>query len=99
MREYLEYNNTDDKRLIMICISEEAKTMRYSSTDIRREFMGLPIIRQFKSFKGTKIYLSEIIKICSIRKLAESGSFNLSNYSKYFKTVKEYNLFRRCNND
>ena len=96
MREYLEYNNTDDKRLIMICISEEAKTMRYSSTDIRRECIGLQIIRQFK---GTKISLSEVIKICSIRKLAESVSFNLSNYSKYFKTVKEYNLFRRCNND
>ena len=62
MREYLEYNNTDEKRLIMICISEEAKTMRYSSTDIRREYMGLPIIRQFKSFKGTKISLSEVNK-------------------------------------
>ena len=77
MREYLEFNNIDDKRLIMICISETARTMRYSSTDIRRECMGLPIICQFKSFKCTKISLSEVIKICSIRKLAESGSFNL----------------------
>lgn len=97
MREYLEYNNTDDKRLIMICISEEAKTMSYSSTDIRRECMGLPIIRQFKSFKGTKISLSEVIKICSIRKLAESVSFNLLNYSKYFEAIRNYD--RRYNND
>ena len=97
MGEYLEYNNTDDKRLIMICISEEAKTMRYYSTDIRRECMGLPIIRQFKSFKGTKISLSEVIKICSIRKLAESVSFNLLNYSKYFEDIRNYD--RRYNND
>ena len=97
MREYLEYNNTDDKRLIMICISEEAKTMRCFSTDIRRQCMGLPIIRQFKSFKGTKISLSEVIKICSIRKLAESVSFNLSNYSKYFEAIRNYD--RRYNND
>ena len=97
MREYLEYNNTDDKRRIMICISEEAKTMRYSSTDIRRECMGLPIIRQFKSFKGIKISLSEIIKICSIRKLAESVSFTLSNYSKSFEDIRNYD--RRYNND
>lgn len=99
MKEYLEFNNVGDKRLNMICISEKANTMRYSSTDIRRECMGLPIIHQFKNFKGIKISLSEVIKICSIRKLAKSGSFNLSNYSKYFKTVKEYNLFRRYNND
>ena len=97
MREYLEYNNTDDKRRIMICISEEAKTMRYSSTDIRRECMGLPIIRQFKSFKGAKISLSEAIKICSIRTLAESVSFNLPNYSKYFEAIRNYD--RRYNND
>ena len=97
MKEYLEFNNTDDKRLIIICISEEAKTMSYSSTDIRREFMGLPIICQFKSFKGTKISLSEVIKICSIRKLAESVSFNLSNYSKYFEAIRDYD--RRYNND
>jgi hypothetical protein len=50
MKEYLEYNNADDKRLIMICTLEEAKTMRCFSTDIRRQCMGLPIIRQFKSF-------------------------------------------------
>lgn len=97
MKEYLEFNNTNDKRLIMTCISEKACTMRYSSTDIRRECMGLPIIRQFKSFKGTKISLSEIIKICSIRKLAESGSFNLYNYSKYFEAIRNYD--RRYNND
>ena len=97
MKEYLEYNNTDDKRLIMICKSEEAKAMRYYSTDIPIECMGLPIIRQFKSFKGTKISLSEVIKICSIRKLAESVSFNLSNYSKYFEAIRNYD--RRYNND
>lgn len=77
MKEYLEFNNTDDKRLSMICVSERSNAMSFASTDIRRECIGLPIIRQFKSFKGTKIHLSEVIKICSIRKLAESGSFNL----------------------
>lgn len=97
MKEYLEYNNTDDKRLFMICISETARTMRYSSTDIRRECMGLPIIRQFKSFKGIKISLSEIIKICPFSKISKPGSLNLSNYSKYFKMARDYN--RRYNND
>ena len=97
MKEYLEYNNTDDKRLIMICISEEAKTMRFASTDIRREFMGLPIIRQFKSFKNIKIPLSKVIKICPFSKISKSGSLNLSNYSKYFKLAIDYD--RRYIND
>lgn len=97
MKEYLEFNNTNDKRLIMTCISEKARTMRYSSTDIRREYMGLPIIRQFKSFKKYKISLSEIIKICPFSKISKPGSHNLSNYSKYFKMVRDYN--RRYNND
>lgn len=97
MKEYLEYNNTDDKRLIMICISETARTMRYSSTDIRREFMELPIIRQFKSFKNIKMPLSKTIKICPFSKVSKPGSLNLSNYSKYFKLARDYN--RRYNND
>lgn len=98
MKEYLEYNNTDDKRLIMICTLEEAKTMRCFSTDIRRECMGLPIIiRQFKNFKNIKIPLSKTIKICPFSKISKSGSLNLSNYSKYFKIVRVYN--RRCYND
>lgn len=95
MKEYLEYNNTDDKRSIMICTLEEAKTMRCFSTDIRRECMGLPIIRQFKSFKGIKISLSEIIKTCPFSKISKSGSLNLSNYSKYFKMARDYD--RRYN--
>lgn len=97
MKEYLEYNNTDDKRLIMICILEEAKTMRCSSTDIRRECIGLPIICQFKKFKNTKMPLSKTIKIYSFRNLTKPGSLNLSNYSKYFKLARDYN--RRYNND
>lgn len=96
MKEYLEYN-TDDKRLIMICISEKAKTMRYSSTDIRRECMGLPIIRQFKNFKNIKMPLSKTIKIRLFSMISKSGSLNLSNYSKYFKLARDYN--RRYNND
>lgn len=95
MKEYLEYNNTDDKRLIMICISEKAKTMRYSSTDIRREYMGLPIIRQFKNFKNIKMPLSKTIKIRLFSKISKSGSLNLSNYSKYFKMARDYD--RRYN--
>lgn len=97
MKEYLEYNNTDDKRLFMICISETARTMRYSSTDIRRECMGLPIIRQFKKFKNSKMPLSKTLKIYPFSKISKSGSLNLSNYSKYFKMVRDYN--RRYNND
>ena len=97
MKEYLEYNNADDNRLIMICTLEEAKTMRCFSTDIRRQCMGLSIIRQFKSFKSTKISLSEIIKICPFNKISKLGSLNLSNYSKYFKMARDYN--RRYNND
>lgn len=95
MKEYLEYNNTDDKRLIMICISEKAKTMSYSSTDIRREYMGLPIIRQFKNFKNIKMPLSKTIKIRLFSKISKSGSLNLSNYSKYFKMARDYD--RRYN--
>lgn len=94
MKEYLEFNNID-KRLIMICISEKANTLHYSSTDIRRECMGLPIIHQFKNFKSVKISLSETLKTCSIRKLAELGSFNLSKYSEYFEAVRKYD--RRYN--
>lgn len=94
MKEYLEYNNTDDKRLIMICTLEEAKTMRCFSTDIRRECMGLPII--IRQFKNIKIPLSKTIKICPFSKISKSGSLNLSNYSKYFKIVRVYNR-RYCN--
>lgn len=94
MKEYLEYNNTDDKRLIMTCISEKAYTMRYSSTDIRRECMGLPIIHRFKN---SKMPLSKTLKIYPFSKISKSGSLNLSNYSKYFKMVRDYN--RRYNND
>ena len=97
MKEYLEINNADDKRLPMICVSERSNAMRYSSTDIRREFMGLPIICQFKSFKNIKIPLSKVIKICPFSKISKSGSLNLSNYSKYFKLAIDYD--RRCNND
>ena len=97
MREYLEYNNTDDKRLIMICISEEAKTMRYSSTDIRRECMGLPIIYQFKNFKNAKMSLSKTLKIHPFSMISKLGSLNLSNYSKYFKLAIDYD--RRYIND
>ena len=94
MREYLEYNNTDDKRLIMICTLEEAKTMRCSSTDIRRQCMGLPIIRQLKNIK---IPLSKTIKIYPFSTISKLRSLNLSNYSKYFKMARDYN--RRYNND
>lgn len=97
MKEYLEFNNADDKRLNMICISEKAYTMRYSSTDIRRECIGLPIIRQFKKFKNTKMPLSKTIKIRLFSMISKSGSLNLSNYSKYFKLARDYN--RRYNND
>ena len=95
MKEYLEFNNADDKRLIMICIPGNANALHYFSTDIRRECMGLPIIHQFKNFKSVKISLSEILKTRSIRKLAELGSFNLSKYSEYFEAVRKYD--RRYN--
>lgn len=97
MKEYLEFNNTNDKRLIMTCISEKACTMRYSSTDIRRECMGLPIIHRFKKFKNNKMPLSKTLKIYPFSKISKLGSLNLSNYSKYFKMVRDYN--RRYNND
>ena len=90
MKEYLEFNNID-KTLAMICVSEKGKTLHYSSTGIRRACMGLPIIHQFKNFKNAKISLSEILKTCSIRKLAEPGPLDLSSNSKYFKIVRNYN--------
>ena len=54
MKEYLEINNADDKRLPMICVSERSNAMSFASTDIRRQCVGLPIIRQFKVLKVSK---------------------------------------------
>ena len=97
MKEYLEFNNTDDKRLSMICVSERSNAMRFTSTDIRRELIGLLIIYQFKNFKNIKIPLSKTLKIHPFSMISKLGSLNLSNYSKYFEDIRNYD--RRYNND
>ena len=73
MKEYLEINNADDKRLPMICVSERSNAMRFASTDIRIEFMGLPIIYQFKNFKNIKMPLSKTLKIHPFSMISKLG--------------------------
>ena len=99
MKEYLEFNNAYYKRLSMICVSERSKTMRFTSADVRRELIGLPITIQFTNFKFTKTPIYKMVppKIRPFNKLSKLKSVSLLNYSKYFKSAKEYDLFRRYN--
>ena len=93
MKEYIEFNNTDDKRLPMICVSEESDALYICSTYVRRKCMGLPVVTSLKNFKGDKLPLSEkergrMNPISAVKDIKS----NLKYYSKLFKYHKKYEL-------
>lgn len=100
MKEYIECNNIDNKRMPMICIREESCKLQYVCMDFRRRCAGLPVIYPLKDFKIIKIPLfeKETQKICLLGEIKENRP-SLINYSKYFEAVKKYKLYRRYNND